>query len=193
MSYQQAWTKIGCPFWEIVSLLHYTCAVINGVAPSALRAFPALDGSASLSRGQGEQAKKTSDAEGDSLQLSPEAEKLVKELKRKDQEVRAHEAAHMAAGGGLVRGGASYRYQRGPDGQSYAVSGEVSIDTSPVPNDPEATIRKAAQIKAAALAPAQPSAQDRAVAAAAGAMAAAAAGELAREKSKAMGQIDVEV
>lgn len=122
------------------------------------------------------------DGTGDTLQLSDEAQKQIAKLKRRDQEVRAHEAAHMAAGGGLVRGGASYTYQRGPDGQNYAVGGEVSIDTSPVDGDPEATIRKAEQIKAAALAPASPSAQDRAVAAAAGAMAAAAMAEQARRK-----------
>jgi hypothetical protein len=49
----------------------------------------------------------------------------------------------------------------------YAVSGEVSIDSSPVKGDPKATVRKMEQVVRAALAPAQPSGQDRAVAAAA--------------------------
>jgi hypothetical protein len=70
-----------------------------------------------------------------------------------------------------VRSGASFSYQRGPDGRFYAVGGEVSIDTSPVPGDPQATASKAEQIQRAALAPAQPSGQDRAVAAQAARMA----------------------
>lgn len=117
----------------------------------------------------------------DSLELSAEAQKKVAELKQVDQRVRAHEAAHMAAGGGLVRGGASFSYSRGPDGKTYAVAGEVSIDASAVPDDPAATLRKAQQVVAAALAPADPSPQDRKVAASAGAMAAEAASELARK------------
>jgi len=84
-------------------------------------------------------------------------------LRRRDGEVRAHESAHMAAGGSLVRGGASFTYEVGPDGRTYAVGGEVSIDTSSVPGDPAATMRKMQQVRAAALAPASPSGQDRAV------------------------------
>ena len=44
-------------------------------------------------------------------------------------------------------------------------SGEVSIDKSPVRGDPQATIEKMQQVRRAALAPAQPSGQDRQVAA----------------------------
>jgi len=102
---------------------------------------------------------------------------VLTELKTRDQEVRAHEAAHKAAGGPLT-GAASYSYKTGPDGNKYATGGEVPIDTGKVANDPEATVRKAQIIRAAALAPASPSAQDRAVAAQASAMAAEANGEL---------------
>jgi len=91
-------------------------------------------------------------------------------LKNRDQEVRRHEQAHLAAAGGLATGGANFSYQTGPDGKRYAIGGEVNIDTSPVPGDPNATIRKAQQIRKAALAPADPSPQDRAVAASASAM-----------------------
>src|SRR5699024_619486 len=56
-------------------------------------------------------------------------------------------------------------YQRGPDGNQYAVGGAVSIDISPVEGDPQATIEKMRQVRAAAMAPAQPSGQDRTVAA----------------------------
>lgn len=100
--------------------------------------------------------------------LSPEAQAQVQRLKAMDQQVRQHEAAHQAAGAGLT-GGANYQYVRGPDGRQYAVSGEVSINTSPA-GTPEATLAKARQIRAAALAPADPSPQDRAVAAAAALM-----------------------
>lgn len=100
--------------------------------------------------------------------LSEEEQQTVKKLQQQDREVRAHEAAHKSAGGALA-GSPSFKTIRGPDGRSYAVSGEVKIDTSPVPNNPEATIRKLEQVKRAALAPSNPSSQDRQVAAEAGA------------------------
>jgi hypothetical protein len=100
-------------------------------------------------------------------ELTESEKQQVQKLKQRDREVRAHERAHMAAGAGLVRGGASFSMQRGPDGSMYAVGGEVSIDTS-AENDPDATIRKMQQVKRAALAPAEPSGTDRAVAAQAG-------------------------
>jgi len=99
--------------------------------------------------------------------LTAEEQEQVKKLAERDREVRTHEQAHVAAAGPYLRGGPTYTYQKGPDGKNYAVGGEVQIDNSPVPNDPEATIRKAHVVRAAALAPAEPSAQDRAVAAAA--------------------------
>ena len=86
-----------------------------------------------------------------SLELSPEAKAVVAKLKVIDAKVRAHEAAHVAAGGGVVKGGATYTYQRGPDGKQYAVGGEVAIDTGDVPGDPKATLAKAEQIQKAAL------------------------------------------
>lgn len=89
----------------------------------------------------------------------------LQDLKQRDREVRRHEQAHIAAGGSLVRGGASFSYERGTDGRQYAVGGEVQIDTSAVAGDPAATIRKMQAVKRAAIAPADPSAQDRAVAA----------------------------
>ena len=94
----------------------------------------------------------------------------ISDLKIRDTEVNAHERAHAAVGGQHA-GSPSYSYKTGPDGIKYAVSGEVSIDTSRVPGDPQATLQKAQQIKAAALAPAEPSGQDRKVAAKADQMA----------------------
>ncbi len=118
---------------------------------------------------------------GPGAELSADERKMVAELRARDAEVRAHEAAHMAAGGGLT-GGASFTYQVGPDGGRYAIGGEVSIDASPG-NTPQETVMKAQRIRAAALAPADPSAQDRAVAAAAARMEAAARGDLAQERA----------
>ena len=104
---------------------------------------------------------KTSDQE---VQFSDEELKILKNLEVRDREVRNHEQAHKSAGGQHA-GSISFTYQRGPDGANYAVGGEVPISVSPVAGDPQATIDKAGVIRRAALAPAEPSAQDRSVAA----------------------------
>ncbi len=96
--------------------------------------------------------------------LTEEEQEVVEELKQRDAEVRRHEQAHKAVGGQYA-GAISYTYQSGPDGRRYAVGGEVPIETGPVAGDPEATIRKLEQVRRAALAPAEPSAADQAVAA----------------------------
>ncbi len=106
------------------------------------------------------------------LTLSRDDQRLVAELQTRDRDVRAHEAAHQAAGGGVV-GGATFSYQQGPDGRQYAVGGEVPVDLSVSGGSPEATIAKMARVRAAAMAPGDPSAQDFAVAAAASAIEAA--------------------
>ena len=107
---------------------------------------------------------------------------MIRELQTRENEVQAHEQAHIAAGGRFVQGGASFEYRMGPNGRMYAVGGEVSIDTSPVPGDPQATLEKAQQIRRAALAPSEPSAQDLQAAAKASRMAANARAELRREE-----------
>ncbi|OQX20235.1 MAG: hypothetical protein BWK76_02000 [Desulfobulbaceae bacterium A2] len=117
----------------------------------------------------------------DTEELSPEELRVVEELRARDREVRAHEAAHLANAGQYASGGASFTYQQGPDGRRYAVGGEVGIDTSKE-QDPEATIRKMQTVRRAALAPANPSGTDRAVAAAAAAQQAEAQRELQLEK-----------
>ncbi|MFB6346795.1 MAG: putative metalloprotease CJM1_0395 family protein [bacterium] len=96
-------------------------------------------------------------------ELSPAERRELQELKRIDAKVRAHEQAHLAAAGQYAQGGISYQTKTGPDGQEYAVAGEVSLDTSEA-ETPEQTIQKMRQVKAAALAPANPSAQDRQIA-----------------------------
>jgi hypothetical protein len=90
--------------------------------------------------------------------------KIINELKLRDQEVRSHELAHASAGGSTT-GAPSYTFEVGPDGKKYAVGGEVSVDLSTVNGNPRATITKMQKVHAAALAPANPSAQDTRVAA----------------------------
>lgn len=118
--------------------------------------------------------------------LSDEQKQQLDKLRKTDQEVRTHEAAHKAAGGQYA-GSASFSYQTGPDGQQYAVGGEVPIDMSPIPNDPQATIQKMQQVRAAAMAPANPSDADRQVAAKAAELAQKAQAEMAAGSTKGAG------
>ncbi len=106
---------------------------------------------------------------------------VIRELKARDAEVKAHEAAHAAVGGELA-GSPSYTYEKGPDGVRYAVGGEVSIDASKVAGDPQATLEKMQRVQRAALAPAEPSTQDRQVAALAAQQAAEARSEILSER-----------
>ena len=108
----------------------------------------------------------------------------LSQLRARDSAVRAHEAAHMAAGGRYVTGGASYSYQKGPDGAQYAIGGEVGIDTSSVPGKPEETVQKMRTIRAAALAPSDPSAADISVAAGAAQIEAQALAEIAQARAQ---------
>lgn len=121
--------------------------------------------------------------EKSSQELTPEEEIQVKKLQARDVHVRAHEAAHIAAGGGVVKGGASFTYQQGPDGKSYAIGGEVPIDVS-TESDPQKTIAKMQKVRSAALAPADPSPQDYKVASTATILEMQARVELMREKTK---------
>ena len=116
-------------------------------------------------------------------ELSPAQQQLVARLRETDRAVRAHEAAHLAVGGDLVRGGASFSYAIGPDRKRYAVSGEVSIDVSAA-RTPQETIPKAQHIRATALAPVDPSPQDHAVAAGAARLENKARSELASALSE---------
>jgi len=124
-------------------------------------------------------AQKKSDADKQQQQADRE---LIRQLSSRDREVRAHEQAHAAVGG-QYSGSPSYTFEKGPDGVNYAVGGEVSI-TAPPTGDPEVTLRAAEQIQRAALAPADPSPQDRRVAAAAAQTALNARAEILQLKSQ---------
>ncbi|EAI7242362.1 hypothetical protein CK719_01200 [Campylobacter upsaliensis] len=97
------------------------------------------------------------------VELTMKEVQLVRELQSIDRNVKAHEAAHQAAGGGLA-GAASFSYTKGPDNQMYATAGEVPIKMQKG-NTPEETIAIARQVVAAAMAPSDPSPQDYKVAA----------------------------
>eukprot|EP00764_Aduncisulcus_paluster_P006825 gnl/Carplike_NY0171/2261_a3050_469.p1 GENE.gnl/Carplike_NY0171/2261_a3050_469~~gnl/Carplike_NY0171/2261_a3050_469.p1 ORF type:complete len:289 (+),score=59.38 gnl/Carplike_NY0171/2261_a3050_469:372-1238(+) len=106
----------------------------------------------------------------------------IKELKARDTEVRIHEQAHATVGGQYA-GSPSYEYQRGPDGTNYAVGGEVQIDVAEIKGDPKATIEKMQTVRAAALAPQEPSSADRSIAADATQKLMAAQAELASQSA----------
>jgi len=137
--------------------------------------------------------KSTSSKEKDPLSdPNSEESKQVRKLQARDREVRAHEQAHLSAAGQYARGGANFTYQKGPDGKNYAVGGEVSIDSSPVSGNPQATLAKAQAIQRAALAPASPSSQDHSVAAAAGKMALEARSEIQEERTEEIDEASAE-
>lgn len=88
----------------------------------------------------------------------------VQQLKQRDTEVRTHEQAHLSTAGQYAAGGPSFSYQTGPNGKRYAVGGSVPIDMKKA-STPAATMMKMRTVKRAALAPANPSAADRQIAA----------------------------
>ncbi len=118
----------------------------------------------SESRTPGQTGKSSS---GSPAQLTPEEQQAVLQLKQRDIEVKAHEAAHLASAGQYAAGGPSYTYQTGPDGSRYAIGGEVPIDVGKE-KTPEQTLQKMRIVRRAAMAPANPSSADRSIAAAAG-------------------------
>ncbi len=114
-------------------------------------------------------------------ELTPKEQEKVEKLKKRDAEVRAHERAHQSTGGQYA-GSPSYDYEKGPDGNDYAIGGHVNIDMQEE-DSPEKTLRKMEQIVSAAKAPADPSAQDLKVAAQAQQKAAQARTEMALKGS----------
>lgn len=96
--------------------------------------------------------------------LTTSQKALILRLQASDTTVKAHERAHISAGGGVILSGATFVYQKAPDERLYAVGGEVSIDTAPE-NEPEETVKKMQLVRTAALAPSDPSSTDYQVAA----------------------------
>lgn len=116
---------------------------------------------------QGDSDERSEGQDAQKRQQEQQARELerveIQQLERRDTEVRNHEMAHATVGGAYA-GTPRYDYETGPNGKKYAVSGEVSIDVSKEAT-PEQTIRKMNTVRAAALAPAEPSSQDLKVAA----------------------------
>jgi len=158
-----AWASVGkrAQAGAVPALISNSVAAASGSekgsAASDSRTDATTGGSKKAASGEGETSKEKAG------ELTQAQQDEVTQLKQRDKEVRTHEQAHQSAGAGLT-GAASYTYTSGPDGKQYATGGEVSIDASPVRNDPSATIQKMVRVIAAALAPADPSSQDRAVA-----------------------------
>lgn len=124
------------------------------------------DGTVQQSAVQDDNAEKT-DAEmtkQEKLQL-PEVRQEIRQLQLTEQEVIKHEQAHKSVGGS-VTGPVSYTYTDGPDDQRYIDGGEVSINAKEG-STPEETLSILERVRAAALAPADPSPQDLRVAASA--------------------------
>ena len=149
-------------------------------AQTAAQQSPESDEEASAPRDAAEQAAAEAGS-GNGEELTDAEQRQVEKLKQRDRVVREHERAHATAGGNIA-GSPSFTFVTGPDGKQYAVGGEVSIDVSPVPGNPQATIRKMEQVKRAALAPSNPSSQDRRVASQADAAILQAKQELAEQR-----------
>ncbi|MFP4630094.1 MAG: putative metalloprotease CJM1_0395 family protein, partial [Desulfohalobiaceae bacterium] len=134
----------------------------QSIAPSSQDVSDTNQGRASKQQ----ESSSSKQSQSSEQELSQSERARLSKLQQRDREVRAHEQAHVAAGGPYVQGGANLETRLlGPDRQFYAVGGEVSMDASKVPGDPEATVVKARTLRRAALAPARPSGQDLQVAA----------------------------
>ncbi|WP_372998652.1 putative metalloprotease CJM1_0395 family protein [Sulfurimonas sp.] len=130
-----------------------------------------------------EEEKKAVEKSKDTKELSQDEKRLVLDLQSRDAEVRAHESAHQS--GGASTGAATYTYQQGPDGKMYAIGGEVSVSFQSG-STPQETIANAQAVIASALAPADPSGQDLAVASSAMVMMMKAQQQVAREAQEAV-------
>ncbi len=113
------------------------------------------------------QKTETANKVNHSSEDSPE----VEELKRSDRELRQNAVVQDT----------SFIYLTGPDGHVYITGTKVSLDASEVPNNPEATIDKAQEIRRAVNSQEEPSLQDLHLLIAASKMEARARAELMRK------------
>lgn len=142
-----------------------------------------VDPASRIQEGDSSQNEGQSSVPDTESELTLDEKLLVEQLEKLDLDVRAHEMAHIAAGGEYITSGATFSYKQGPDGINYAVGGEVSIDTSSESGDPEATLQKMRRVRAAALAPADPSSQDLKVASSAASQATKATAQITQLKA----------
>lgn len=73
----------------------------------------------------------------------------VQRMRVQEREVRRTQVMKAAVGGAFA-GDSTYQFALGPDGRRYIVGGDVSLDVSPVENNPRATISKMQRVRAAA-------------------------------------------
>jgi hypothetical protein len=165
-----------------LSLWPTLAASVTALSGKSSQTSAATDTSSSSSTGTTSSGATASTDSSTQTQAEKAKQALeVAQLKSTDQQVRSHEAAHLAAAGSLASGGAQFTYEAGPDGARYAVAGEVNISVSEG-RTPEETLQRAEQIRRAPLAPADPSAQDLSVAAMAAEMEAKARQQIASEQ-----------
>jgi len=176
-------TNTSVPASDTYSLTSLKNSALKTTTDTTLPAEQTVTAATDQSQKKGDSSSGDSSAEQNSdsdKQKTQKEAQAVKDLKARDAEVRTHEQAHKSAGGQYA-GSAAFDMTKGPDGQEYATGGHVDIDVSPISNDPQATINKMAQVKQAALAPAEPSSQDIKVATNADMVASAARSELVQK------------
>jgi len=113
---------------------------------------------------RGERDARARGAGVDSRGRTAAEEKLLGDLERIDKDVHEHEMQHYLMAQPYARS-PEYFYVVGPDGRRFAVSGLTAFDATPIAGDNDATIRKLDALVRAALAPREPSEEDRRVAA----------------------------
>lgn len=155
----------------------------QGAEKSQAQGQVQVQGQETQTKGQESKPSSSQTPKGiDGQELTEEEQQKVKEMKERHEEVRVHENAHKSAGGQYAAA-PTYTYETGPDGKRYITDGEVSIDIGEE-KDPQDTIEKMQIVKRAAMAPAEPSGQDRKVYQEANQKEAAARQELAEDKKE---------
>jgi hypothetical protein len=114
-------------------------------------------------------------------ELSAEELQKLRELERKDQQVRTRDMAFLAAAGGAA-GSVALEYETGPDGRRYAVGADIKLDTS-AGATPEQTLAKARALRAATMSARSDSSADASAAAKAVRMEAEARAEIERARA----------
>jgi hypothetical protein len=125
--------------------------------------------SQSVVAGQMQMSKSTALNSPASTDLNSAAYRILKasdsrkidDLKRQERDIHAHEEAHYRSSGGKAFT-PQYVYEVGPDGNKYAVKGTTKIILEEGKTSEE-TIKNARTARTAAMAPANPSDQDRKV------------------------------
>ena len=82
-------------------------------------------------------------------ELSADELQTLRELERRDLQVRTQDMAFIAAAGGAA-GSYSLQYETGPDGRRYATGADIKLDTSEGAT-PEQTLAKARALRSAAM------------------------------------------